>query len=81
MQSSEVDSNKELVLTEKELKLIQIMRQLVFFKIEVHGEGGQPVRIVHIKESIKLYAKYRYLSTRRRILNRAIGDSSPFLFT
>lgn len=52
-------NEKELELiressTEKELKLIQLMRQLGFFKIEVHGEGGQPMRVVHIKENIRL---------------------------
>ena len=45
-------SEKEL--TDKEWKLIQLMRQLIFFKIEVHGEEGRPVRVIHIKENIKL---------------------------
>jgi len=51
---NEVDLKKELELTEKEWKLIILMRQLRFFKIEVHGEDGQPVRVVHIKENIQL---------------------------
>lgn len=45
---------KDLKLTEKEQKLIQLMRQLGFFKIEVHGEDGQPMRVIDIKKNIKL---------------------------
>ena len=54
MPGKEVELNREIVLTEKEQKLIQLMRHLGFFKIEVHGEGGQPVRVIDIKKNIKL---------------------------
>ena len=49
-----VNLDKEIMLTEKERKLIQLMRQLDFFKIEVHGEDGQPVRVIDIKKNIRL---------------------------
>lgn len=54
MPENEVELKKEMKLTEKEWNLIELMRQLVFFKIEVHGEDGQPVRVIDIKKNIKL---------------------------
>ncbi len=54
MPEDEVELKREVKLTKKEWKLIQLMRQLGFFKIEVHGEDGQPVRVIDIKKNIKL---------------------------
>lgn len=45
---------KELVLTEKEIKQIELQRELKYAKYEVHIENGQPVRMVNIKQNIKL---------------------------
>jgi len=50
----EVELDKELVLTEKERKQIEFQRRLGFTKYEVHIEDGQPVRMVNIRENIKL---------------------------
>lgn len=52
MPGNEVD--KELVLTEKERKQIELQRKLKFAKYEVHIEDGQPQRMVNIRENIKL---------------------------
>ena len=46
--------NKEIKLTEKEKKQIELQRKLNFGKYEVHIEEGQPVRMVNIKENIRL---------------------------
>ena len=46
--------NKELKLTEKERKQIELQRKLKYAKYEVHIEDGQPVRMVNIRENIKL---------------------------
>ena len=54
MSGKEVDSDKELVLTKKESKQIELQRRLKFAKYEVHIEDGQPVRMVKIRENIKL---------------------------
>lgn len=54
MPENKVDLKLEPPLTAKERRLIELMRRLVFFKIEVHGEEGQPVRVIDIKKNIKL---------------------------
>ncbi len=46
--------NDIIKLTEKERKQIELQRKLNFGKYEVHIEAGQPVRMVNIKENIKL---------------------------
>lgn len=46
--------DKELKLTEKERKQIEIQHKAGFAKYEVHIENGQPVRMVNIRENIKL---------------------------
>jgi len=45
---------QELKLTEKEQKLIQIIRELRFGDLRVFISEGQPVRVEEIKKSIKL---------------------------
>lgn len=49
-----IDLKKGLVLTEKKRKQIEFQRQLRFAKYEIHIEEGQPVKMVNIKENIKL---------------------------
>jgi len=41
-------------LTEKEKKLIAELRKIQYGQITIYQEGGQPVRIERVKESIKL---------------------------
>ena len=41
-------------LTEKEKKLIEILRAIPYGKVEVFMENAQPVRIEQIKQSVKL---------------------------
>ena len=41
-------------LTEKEKKLIELLRQIPFGEVHVHMADGQPVRVEEIKKSIKL---------------------------
>lgn len=41
-------------LTEKEKKLIQLLREIRFGEIHLHMADGQPVRIEEVKKSIKL---------------------------
>ena len=40
--------------SEKEEKLLQIIREIKFGEIHIHVADGQPVRIEEIKKSIKL---------------------------
>lgn len=54
MLRNEVDSNEKIILTEKEWKLIYLMRYLRYFNIEIHGEEGQPVEVIHNGETVKL---------------------------
>ena len=54
MREKGVNLDKELRLTEKERKQIELQRRLKFAKYEVHIEEGQPVRMVNIRENIKL---------------------------
>jgi hypothetical protein len=42
------------ILTEKERKLISLLRELPFGKVEISIENNQPVRIMQIKENIVL---------------------------
>ncbi len=46
--------SQELKLTEKEQKLIQLLRELRFGDLHVYVSEGQPVRVEEIKKSIKL---------------------------
>jgi hypothetical protein len=40
--------------SEKEEKLLQMIREIKFGEIHIHVADGQPVRIEEIKKSIKL---------------------------
>ena len=40
--------------TEREDKLLQLIRELNFGEIRIHVADGQPVRVEEIKKSIKL---------------------------
>mgnify|MGYP001581960178 CR=1 len=44
----------EILLTEKEKKLIEILRTVSYGQVVIHLEKGEPVRIEQIKESVKL---------------------------
>ena len=48
-----MEQNKVIRLTEKEEKLIQIIRELKFGEIHIYVADGQPVRAENIKKSIK----------------------------
>lgn len=54
MPRNELDLKADIKLTEKERKQIGLQRRLKFAKYEVHIEDGQPVRMVNIRENIKL---------------------------
>ncbi len=49
----QMDQNKVIRLTEKEEKLIQVIRELKFGEIHIYVADGQPVRAENIKKSIK----------------------------
>lgn len=49
----QMDQNKIVRLTEKEEKLIQVIRELKFGEIHIYVADGQPVRAENIKKSIK----------------------------
>jgi len=51
---NEVNLDRDIILTEKERKQIELQRKSKFAKYEVHIEEGQPVRMVNIRENIKL---------------------------
>lgn len=44
----------DIKLSEKEVKLITELRKIQFGQVIIFIEGGQPVRIEKVKESIKL---------------------------
>lgn len=41
-------------VTEKELRLIGLLRQIPFGETTIQTQNGQPVRVVRVEESIKL---------------------------
>jgi len=43
-----------MVLTDKEKKLIEVLRKTKYGKVVIFLEGGQPIRIEVIRESVKL---------------------------
>lgn len=43
-----------ILLTEKEKKLIELLRKIRFGEIHLYMADGQPVRIEEVKKSIKL---------------------------
>ncbi len=45
---------ENMLVSNRERKLIELLRNNKYAVIEVHTEGGQPVRVEKIKESIKL---------------------------
>ena len=45
---------KEILLTEKERRLIEVLREIGYGQITIFLEKGEPVRIEKIKESVKL---------------------------
>ena len=47
-------NNKELLPTEKELKLLEIIRSTEYGEIRIVVQEGKPIRIEEIKKSIKL---------------------------
>ena len=49
----QMDQNKVVRLTEREEKLIQVIRELKFGEIHIYVADGQPVRAENIKKSIK----------------------------
>ena len=46
--------DSERTLSEKEKKLIEIIRKVDFGEVVIHLENKEPVRIEKIKQSIKL---------------------------
>lgn len=48
------DRSTFLVLTEREEKLLLMIRKLGFGEINIYVADGQPVRIEELKKSIKL---------------------------
>ena len=46
-----------IILSEKEQKIINLLRGVKFGKIEVHIEDGRPVRVIRIAENILLADK------------------------
>ena len=44
----------DMLVSDRERKLIELLRDTKYGKIEIHLEEGQPVRVEKIKESIKL---------------------------
>ncbi len=45
---------KAIPLTEREMKLIELIRRLGFGEISIYVADGQPVRAEEIKKSVKL---------------------------
>ena len=43
-----------MLVSKRERKLIELMRDTKYGLVEIHLEDGQPVRVEKIKESIKL---------------------------
>ena len=43
-----------IMLSEKERRLIELLRGVKFGKVEVHIEDGQPVRVIKVSENILL---------------------------
>jgi len=43
-----------IMLSEKERRLIELLRRVEFGKVEVHIENGQPVRVIKVSENILL---------------------------
>ncbi len=41
-------------LTEKEMKLIRMIRELKFGELQIHIADSQPVRVEEVRKSIKL---------------------------
>ncbi len=44
----------DIILSDKEHKLIELLRRVTFGRIVIFMENGKPVRIEEIKESFKL---------------------------
>ncbi len=45
---------ENMLVSNRERKLIELLRNNKYALVEVHTEEGQPVRVEKIKESIKL---------------------------
>ena len=41
-------------ISEKEKKLIELLRKIPYGKVVIFLEGGQPIRIEEVRESVKL---------------------------
>lgn len=44
----------DMIVSEKECSLVELIRKTKFGQIIIYMENGQPIRIEKIKESIKL---------------------------
>jgi hypothetical protein len=44
----------DIILTQKEQRLIELLRTVNFGKVEIHIENNQPVRVIKIAENILL---------------------------
>ncbi len=47
-------NQEKLELSEREEKLIRLIREVKFGEIELHIADGQPVRLEEVRKSIKL---------------------------
>ena len=45
---------KRGMLSKQECALLKVIREIKYGKVEIFMDAGQPVRVVEIKESIKL---------------------------
>ena len=54
MPGNEVELDKELVLTEKERKQIELQREIKHGQLIVYLKNGEPIRLENIKQSIML---------------------------
>ncbi len=54
MPGEEVGSDKEMLLTEKERKQIELQREIRHGQLTVYLKNGEPIRLEHIKKSIML---------------------------
>ena len=48
------DKKTEMKLSEKEKKIIEIIRHAVSGQLKIHVQAGQPVRVEEVTRSIKL---------------------------
>jgi len=51
---NEVDLDKEMKLSEKERKLVRLIRAIKYGQLTIYIKENQPVRVDRMKESIEL---------------------------